>query len=239
MISKLKKFSEVSASPNVLEHDKDKIKKLVKKFVQKNKPLILELGCGGGEYTIELAKLYPDKQVIGMDIQGERLWYGMKEIEKHNLDNALFIRDYINNIDKHFKRKSVSEIWITFPDPYPKKKQAKKRLTSPVFLKKYKKIIKSDGLINLKTDNYDLFKYSKESVTEFGGTIIQATEDIYNTDSRLRGNDNLTQYHCNILSCHSCEGRNLINAELKIKTYFEGKHLKAGRKIYHLQFKLR
>jgi tRNA (guanine-N7-)-methyltransferase len=214
MISKLKRFAEVSNSPNVLEHDKDKIKKLVKKFVQKDKPLILELGCGGGEYTIGLAKAYPDKQIIGIDIQGERLWYGMKDIEKHSLDNALFIRDYVNNINKHFKRKSINEIWITFPDPFPKKRQAKKRLTSPVFLKIYKKILKRDGLINLKTDNYDLYNYSKESITEFGGEITQATEDIYKNPDKL-------------------------SQELKIKTYFEGKHLKAGRTIYHLQFKLK
>lgn len=209
---KLQKFAEIDKLTNVAQLDDANIKEKIKNFLN-DTPLVLELACGRGEYTIAMAKLFPDKQFIGIDVQGERIWYGAKEAKEHRLKNVLFLRIQVENLDEFFAKHSIDEIWITFPDPFPRKKQIKKRLTSPRFLELYKNLLAKDASVNLKTDDYNLFVYSKESVNDFGGKVIEEIEDIYKKRPK--------------------------NKLLYIKTYFEEKHIKAKKAINYLKFKFK
>ena len=169
--NKLKKFKEFDSLSNTLQFDDLDIKSKLDSFTN-NKNIILELACGKAEYALALAKQNPDKIIISIDIQGERLWHGAKFALDNNINNILFLRIQIEDLVKYFEANSVSEIWITFPDPFPRKSQIKKRLTSPRFLKIYKNILKINNIIHLKTDDEKLYKYSLESVADFGGRII-------------------------------------------------------------------
>lgn len=208
---KLQRFAELDTLPNVAQKDNNDLNKKLAEFIKNNK-LVLELGCGRGEYTIFLAKLHPDQKFIGIDIQGERIWYGAKQAAEEKLDNIMFIRMQIEDLLQYFPKNSVSKIWITFPDPYPRDKQIKKRLTSPRFLAMYKEICQDKAEINLKTDDKDFFLYSKDSVKSFGGEILEASEDIYHKK---------------------------YNGYPDIQTYYEKIHLKKGKKINYLKFKLK
>jgi len=172
-------------------------------------PIILEIGCGTGIYTRELAKLSSDKNFIGIDYQGERLWQGATQALEEKQANVAFIRGYVDHITDYFSPNSIEEIWITFPDPQPRGKWAKKRLTAPAFLERYKTILKSDGAIHLKTDNHGLFLYTEETIQREGWVMQEKIEDIYNHP-------------------HS--------TELDIKTVFESRYLQEGKPIYYLRF---
>jgi len=209
---KLQRFAELDNLTNVAQVGQDNIRKKLKAFIDE-KPLILELGCGRGEYTIALAKQYPEKQFIGVDIQGERIWFGAKQALEQKLNNVMFLRLQVENLAECIKNNSVDEIWITFPDPFPRKRQIKKRLTSARFLDLYKQLLKDNSLVHLKTDDQNLFKYSQESVKDFGGQIIDKIADIYSTDYR----------------------KNYPN----IKTYYEKIHLEGGKTINYLKFTLK
>ncbi|RJQ33676.1 tRNA (guanosine(46)-N7)-methyltransferase TrmB [Candidatus Parcubacteria bacterium] len=208
---KLQRFAQLNTLANVAQIDQADSKEKLATFLQ-NKRLTLELGCGRGEYTLFLASLNPDQQFIGIDIQGERLWFGAKEAQEKKLTNVLFLRIQIEHLADYFPKNSVDEIWITFPDPYPRDKQIKKRLTSPRFLNLYKKIIKPEAVLNLKTDDKDFFLYSQESIKSFGGQILELSEDT----KHLKDNYPYT----NIL------------------TYYEKIHLKARKSIQYLKFQL-
>lgn len=213
MPSKTEKFKENKTLTNVIEHDDKDAKKKLAQFLDAKKETILELACGGGDYTIELAKMFKDKNFIGVDIQGERIWLGAKKAKQEKINNVIFFRSYIDNLLEFFNEKSIAEIWITFPDPYPrKKKYIKRRLTSSGFLRIYQKLLKTGGVVHLKTDAEKLFDYSVEEINDFGGTIVESIKDIYS--------------------------KKKIDPTLEIKTFFENKHLKAGRKINYLRFKL-
>lgn len=212
MPSKTKKFEENAQLNNVWEHHQDNIKNKVLTLLKNKKPIVLELACGGGDYTVALAEKYPNKNIIGIDIQGERIWHGAKKAVENKLENAFFIRDYIDHLLEYFPENSVSEIWITFPDPYPKKRQTKKRLTSLKFLEIYKKILKPDSVIHLKTDDKNLFDYSIKGVEEFGGEIIKTHRDIYS--------------------------QKVDNSLLYVQTFYEKKHIKDGKEINYLEFKI-
>ena len=125
-----------------------------------------------------LAQKYPEKIIIAIDIQGERLWHGATQAIKENLNNILFLRIQIEDLEKYFDKNSVSEIWITFPDPFPRKGQIKKRLTSPRFLDIYKNILKSNNIIHLKTDDEKLYNYSLENIKKLNGQILSQQQDI-------------------------------------------------------------
>ena len=209
--NKIKKFVELNALPNVRQFDNDDLKEKLDNFLAQKKLIILELGCGKGEYTNALAKNETTKQFIGIDIQGERLWYGAKEALAQKLTNVLFLRIQIENLLDYFAKYSISEIWLTFPDPYPKTKHLAKRLTSPRFLQMYKKILQPDGLVHLKTDNKNLFQYSLETIEEFDGQIIESHSDLYRDK--------------------------IDNPQLAIQTTFEKKCL-TGEQIYYLKFQL-
>lgn len=176
-------------------------------------PIILELACGKGEYTVGLAKRHPGKNYIGIDIKGARMWKGCREAHLLGLVNVAFIRTHIEQIEKFFAPGEVREIYIIFPDPQPKRIKEKKRLTSPVFLNRYLNILEPDHTVHLKTDNTQLYHYTLELIKEQGHHLTYATDDVYSSD------------------CPE-EIRN-------IQTFYEGKWLEEGKKITYLAFKIK
>lgn len=207
---KRQRFKEVHQSPFVIEDGNDDLRKSIISFIDPKKRVVLEVGCGRGEYTTGLAQLLPTTQYIGVDIQGERLWFGVKEIEEKKLENVLLVRMYIDHLARVFEKRSVDEIWITFPDPFPEKSRAKKRLTSQKFLEIYEKILKPGGVIHLKTDNQGLYEWSNTSFIQNGWRVVHSTKDI-----------------------DSCS--NLPKEVHEIKTQFEKKHREMGDTITYIQ----
>lgn len=176
-------------------------------------PLVLELGCGKGDYTVGLAQLNPDCNYVGVDIKGARLWRGCRNALEWGLPNVAFARIQVEFIEKMFAPDEVSEIWVTFPDPQPNK--PRKRLTSPVFLARYARILRAGGLVHLKTDDYDLYDYTlNEVVRPAGYDIVANTADLYREDA---------------------PGFELARA---VRTYYEGIWLAAGKTIKYIAFRL-
>ncbi|MCP3924596.1 MAG: tRNA (guanosine(46)-N7)-methyltransferase TrmB [Desulfobacterales bacterium] len=213
--NKLRKYSEVATFSNVLpcREEETDIKEL-KDFCNQDRDIILELGCGKGDYCVNLARKYPDKNFIGVDIKGARLWHGAKIALEENIDNALFLRMQIEHLDKFLSRDSVSELWITFPDPYLKrpKKNGKKRLTSERFLNIYRKVLKKGATLHLKTDDDTLFNFTMETLEETGAKIHAATDDLYNSK--------------------------YLNDLTSIQTTYEMKYLKENKTIKYIRFSI-
>jgi len=213
---KLKRFGLNDALNNVIQPGKELftfIKGRWNEVQFKNvNPLVLELGCGKGEYSTGLAKVFPDKNFIGVDIKGGRIWVGADYALSNNLSNVAFVRSRIQNLEDFFTEKEVSEIWITFPDPRPKLSDERRRLTCPRFLKMYQKLIGQNGIVHLKTDDLDLFNYSIGVLEQFGQPILEQTRDLYDSP--------FAQQH------------------LGIHTYFEKKFLLKGMKICYAKFML-
>ncbi len=176
---KLKRFAELETFPNVVQ--------LIPKYkgiwntnyFKNSNQIVLELGCGRGEYTVNLSKLYPTKNFIGVDIKGARIWRGAKTGIEENIQNMAFLRIEIEKLEEHFNKEEVDEIWITFPDPQPQISREKKRLTYDRFLMMYKNILKPNGIVHLKTDNDGLYEYTLEKIKEFNYKIIQHSADLY------------------------------------------------------------
>lgn len=177
-------------------------------YFKRSGRLVLELGCGYGEYTVGQAKTMPDDNFVGMDVKGARLNLGVKEINELQLNNAAFIRTQIEMIPTIFDHEA-DEIWITFPDPRPERER--RRLTSPLFLERYKKILKENGTICLKTDSKELYDYTCELINSLGYETIEKTDDLYNSP--------------------------LLNKIPYIQTKYEKKFLAEGKKICFLRFK--
>ncbi len=159
-----------------------------KEFFKNENPIVLELGCGKGEYTVALAQRHPEKNFIGIDIKGARMWRGAKTVTEQGMTNAGFLRTRIEFIESLFAEGEVSEIWITFPDPQLKTRRAKKRLTGPFFLEHYAKMLSKEGVIHLKTDSQHLYHYTQAVIDHYGLTRLAANNDIYGTgyaDERL------------------------------------------------------
>jgi tRNA (guanine-N7-)-methyltransferase len=215
---KLERFEEMKKFGNVLQppfhevyHKDYKLKgKWNEDLFGNDNPVVLELGCGKGEYTVELARKFKEKNHIGIDIKGARIWKGAKIALDETINNAVFLRTRIELINSFFGKNEIDEIWITFPDPQPKSK--KKRLTSSRFLNLYRGFLKQGGLIHLKTDNELLYNYTLEIIEYNKLEIEYCTDDLYDS---LADND--------ILS---------------VKTFYEIKFLEQGLKIYYLRFKL-
>lgn len=225
---KLERFAEIGTFPNVFQlphlfnaEDFSLKGKWHDEYFKNKNPLILELGCGKGEYTVGLAKKFPDKNFIGVDIKGARLWRGSKTAHDNKMNNVAFVRTRIDHIEQVFAPGEVDEIWITFPDPQPQKTRERKRLTSPGFLKRYSNILKQEGIVNLKTDNFPLYDYSKFVAEELRLEVLAATADLYKTIEQ--GED--------IYISKSAE-------LLQIKTYYEKMFLEQGLKINYLSFRL-
>ena len=180
---------------------------------RKDQPIVLELGCGKGEYTIDLSKRVPDRNYIGVDIKGARLWRGAKTATEEGLPNVAFLRTRIEFIEAFFGPGEVSEIWLTFSDPQLKSENS--RLTSPLFLERYRKFLKPGGIIHLKTDSRFLHEYSKAVALENGLTILDSTVDLYG--------------RCSLPS----EG---LDALYEVQTFYEKMFLSQGYKITYLEF---
>ncbi len=174
-------------------------------------PIVLELGCGKGEYTVGLARLDPRKNYIGVDIKGARFWRGAKTALEEGLDNVLFLRTQIELIDLLFEESEVSEIWITFPDPQIKYKRSKHRLTNAEFLKKYRKILEPMGAINLKTDSEFMYGYTLGLLEGLGYEISYANHDVYTNEGSPK-------------------------EVLNIQTFYENQYLDKGKPITYIKF---
>lgn len=176
---KLKRFAELETFTNVFQLNPVHKGHWNKNYFKNENPIILELGCGRGEYTVSLAKFFPQKNFVGIDIKGARIWRGAKTGMEENISNMAFLRIEIEQLEEHFEENEVSEIWITFPDPQPQISREKKRLTYDRFLMMYKKILKSDGIVHLKTDNDGLYLYTLEKIDELNLKLIKNTNDLY------------------------------------------------------------
>ena len=183
-----------------------------KSYFRNDNPVILELGCGKGEYTVRLAEQYPSLNLIGMDIKGARIWTGARYAVDNNLKNVAFIRTRIEFVTSFFARNEINEIWLTFPDPQLKKRRNKKRLTGSLFLEMYRQFLIDDGVIHLKTDSKDLFEYTRKLVLHNKFRLIYATEDLYRSD--------------------------ITGAPRDIRTYYENQFLEKGMDIFYLSFSL-
>lgn len=181
--SKLAKFRTIEERANVMEPSKPDYGKLAGRwneaFFKENQEIVLEIGCGKGEYTVGMGRIFPHKNFLGIDIKGARLWKGSTLAEEEYLQNVGFMRTFVERLPEHFAEQEVSEIWITFPDPRPKKGDVKKRLTAPNFLNMYQKLLKPEGIVNFKTDNHDLFEYTLEVLKERGVKDLEYTFDLY------------------------------------------------------------
>jgi tRNA (guanine-N7-)-methyltransferase len=224
---KLKRYAEILKFPNVIRPSFEEIKQGLSIkgnwnnfFFDNANPIVVELGCGGGEYTVGLARLFPCKNFIGVDIKGARIWKGAKTALEEKLINVGFLRTRIEFIENAFANNEVDEIWITFPDPQPKKSKAGQRLTSSEYLNRYKNILKSGGIIHLKTDNTDLHNYSQKVIFENNHSHLVSTCDLH---ALLEDESHPLKQDEKILS---------------IPTFYEQKFRKEGAKICYLRFKL-
>ena len=183
------RFREIEDNFNVIQQGKllfDTIKgHWLNKFFKNNNPIILELGCGKGEYTVGLAKLFPDKNFIGIDIKGDRMAVGSNQAIDESLNNVAFVRTKVHDIENFFNENEVAEIWITFPDPHSLHSGIRRRMTNERFLKMYKKLLNIDGLLHLKTDNEPFFDYSIETLNKFKIRNFVHTKDLYNSDLNI------------------------------------------------------
>ena len=187
--NKLKRFSEMATYPNVIAPQFEEVFRTdyrlkgcwAEEVFGNNNPLVLELGCGKGEYTVALAQKYPKKNFLGVDIKGARMWVGATKALQNNMTNVAFLRTRIEFILSCFMPGEISEIWITFPDPQPQQSRENKRLTSPRFLHSYRQIMKPEGIIHLKTDSQSLFDYTNEVVKSNNLSVLACTDDLYNS----------------------------------------------------------
>jgi tRNA (guanine-N7-)-methyltransferase len=179
-------------------------------FFGSHKPVVIELGCGKGEYSVGMAEMFPGRNFIGIDIKGARLWKGAKHAHNNKMPNVGFLRTRIEFITSFFDRDEVDEIWITFPDPQPRK--ARKRLTSPGFLNRYRSFLKPGGPVHLKTDSRELYEYTLSVIKANRLEILEQTTDLY--------------------------GSGPAGEVLSIKTYYEQQFLDQGKPIFYLKFRI-
>jgi tRNA (guanine-N7-)-methyltransferase len=187
-------------------------------YFRNENPLVVELGCGKGEYTVALAKKYPERNFVGVDVKGARIWRGSKTVEEEEIENAAFVRTKIEFINSIFDRNEVSEIWLTFSDPQPKDKKGTKRLSGRAFLKRYGKLLKKEGIIHVKTDSVLLYESTLETIQEGNHHLMLETDDLYGA-----GWKKFTEEDKEILS---------------IKTFYEQKWLSEGKSIHYIRFAL-
>lgn len=176
---KLKRFAELETFTNVFQLNPVHKGNWNANYFKNNQNVVLELGCGRGEYTVSLAKFFPHNNFIGIDIKGARIWRGAKTGIEEQISNMAFLRIEIEQLEEHFGEGEVDEIWITFPDPQPQISRERKRLTYDRFLHMYKKVLKPNGIVHLKTDNDGLYEYTLEKIKELNLILIKNTSDLY------------------------------------------------------------
>jgi tRNA (guanine-N7-)-methyltransferase len=208
---KLIRFAELETFPNVLQFPKN-IKGKWNEFFRNKNPIVLELACGKGEYAVGMASLYKDKNFIGVDVKGNRIWVGARTSLEKNLQNVGFLRTEIDQVNEYFSANEVAEIWITFPDPQLRKSKAKKRLTHPKFLRLYQQFLLPGSYIHVKTDSPDLYNFTKKVVEMYGCTLANDFDDLYR--------------HPN------------ISEEMKIKTHYESLDIAQSKRVFYLCFSL-
>jgi len=219
--NKQKRFKENETFSNVLQPKREELTDTTfplkgnwaKEFFKNDHPIVLELGCGKGEYTVSLARKNPDKNFIGIDIKGARFWRGAKSALEENLPNVGFIRTQIELITHVFAENEVSEIWVTFPDPQIKYKRTKHRLTNEDFLNKYQKVLHPDGIVHLKTDSEFMHGYTLGLLQGLKKEILYAHHDVYGTEYSPK-------------------------EVTEIQTFYEKQYLEVGKKITYIQFKV-
>jgi tRNA (guanine-N7-)-methyltransferase len=207
---KLLRFNAIKTFPNVLEYPEN-MKAQWKAHFKNDNPVVLELACGRGEYTVGLAKLFAGKNFIGVDVKGNRIHSGAKKCLEEKITNAAFLRTQIGMLPDYFADGEVSEIWITFPDPQLRTSRAKKRLTHPMFLRCYQKILSPGGFINLKTDSPALYGFTKRVIDMYGLTCVEDYDNVYAQAS---------------------------SEVLKIKTHYEALDIAGSNRIFYLKFTL-
>lgn len=218
--NKLQKFAENEGFPNMFQPRFESLAregfhlqgKWGTEFFRNDQPLVLELGCGKGEYTVGLAREDPANNYIGFDIKGARMWKGCKMSNELGLGNVAFVRTRVQNIGYFFDAGEVDEIWITFPDPQPRESKANKRLTSPAFLEEYGRVLKPGGIIHLKTDDDALYWYTLDVIRKAGHELLYASDDVY--------------------------AENIDEPVTRIQTYYERMWLDAGKSIHYMRFRL-
>jgi len=220
--NKLKRFKENATFENVFQPTREEVVndefplkgKWNKEFFKNDHPLVLELGCGKGEYSVGLANRYPEKNFIGIDIKGARFWRGAKTAVDNGMHNVAFLRTQIELIEKCFADGEVDEIWITFPDPQIKYKRTKHRMTNSEFLQRYKKILKKDGVMNLKTDSEFMHGYTLGLLHGQGHEVIYANHNVYKNEGAPE----------------------VVTA---IQTFYESQYLEQDKPITYIQFKIK
>ncbi|SNR55763.1 tRNA (guanine-N7-)-methyltransferase [Maribacter sedimenticola] len=217
--NKLKRFQENETFSNVIQPTREEVvggfslKGKWQAHFKNDNPIVLELGCGKGEYTIGLAKKFPDRNFIGIDIKGARFWKGAKMAIEQNLSNVAFVRTQIELIDHIFGAQEVTEIWITFPDPQIKYKRTKHRMTNKAFLERYRQILKSNGTVNLKTDSEFMHGYTLGLLHGLGLEVLYANHDVYKNEGSPK-------------------------EVLEIQTFYENQYLEKGKPITFIRFKV-
>ena len=223
---KLKKWKENKTFDHVFEPDlqsavKGEDQSMKGKWAEifkNDNPITLELGCGKGEYTVGLARKYLNRNFVGVDIKGHRFWRGAKTAQEESLPNVAFLRTRLEFIERYFEKDEVSELWITFSDPQPKDEKGTKRVTSPIYIERYKNILKPGSLINVKSDSVLLYELSKEGYLEKGYNILLDSQDVYGELVNRVEED--------------------LSEALNIKTFYEKRWLSEGKKIHFLQLKV-
>ncbi len=217
--NKLKRFQENETFKNVIQPTRDEVLKNFShkgkwhSFFGNNNPLIVELGCGKGEYTVALARQNPDKNYIGIDIKGARFWRGAKTAIEENLQNVAFVRTQIELVDYIFAANEISEIWITFPDPQIKYQRTKHRMTNTTFLKRYFNVLKEDGIINLKTDSEFMHGYTLGLLHGEGHEVLYANHNVYHNSGAPK-------------------------EVTEIQTFYENQYLAVDKAITYIKFRL-
>jgi tRNA (guanine-N7-)-methyltransferase len=208
---KLVRFAELETFTNVLQYPGG-MAGAWKDLFGNSHPIVLELACGKGEYTLGLAELYPGKNFIGIDLKGNRLWVGAKRAIQRGLQNVAFLRILIDGITGFFGKEEVEEIWITFPDPQLRVSKSKKRLTHPKYLRLYQQILKPGGKIHLKTDSPDLYAFTKKVIALCSCTLHEDLDNVYEVPE--------------------------LSRELQIKTYYESLDIANSKRVHYLSFSL-
>lgn len=208
---KLQRFAEIRTFPNVFEYPPDKKGKWHEYF-QNTNPITLELACGKGEYAVGLGRLFPERNFLGVDLKGNRIWVGAKKALTEGLGNVAFVRSHIDKITQYFEKGEVSEIWITFPDPQLRTSRAKKRLTHPAYLRLYQQIMAGNGSIHLKTDSPALFEFTKLIIGYYNLELLAEDDNVYAGEQ--------------------------VREDLRIRTHYEGLDIAQSSRVHYLQFRL-
>lgn len=222
--NKLARFAENKILPNVIQPTREEalnnfhLKGNWRREVFKNgNPIVLELGCGKGEYSVGLAKAFPQKNFIGIDIKGARFWFGAKEAVENDMKNVAFLRTQIELVDYFFAENEVDEIWITFPDPQIKYRRTKHRMTHPDFLERYRRILKPEGIIHLKTDSEFLHGYTLGILQGYGHEILSAHHDIYGAPEYEPGTPLLREIRTYYEELFSAKGKTITYIKFRLK----------------------